>query len=176
MKIRLAFLVIGLFWSTFLVGVAVISLPYNPISIRYAWQTNIKGFIPEGWGFFTRNPREEDLYLYKKVDGGWEGTGYLPIARAANLLGARRTPRAQSIEMALLLKSVKQDQWVACEQHFQQCLADSLIVQVENTSPRPVMCGTYCIVRKAPIPWAWSSSGDVEMPSFITYLHVTCSE
>ena len=51
------------------IHVLLSSLPFNPTSINLPAKRLITGIAPQGWAFFTRNPREAQVILYKVVNG-----------------------------------------------------------------------------------------------------------
>ena len=50
--------------------ILVISVPNNVLSLNNSVLNNSKmnALIPEGWAFFTRSPREEQIYIYSYKD------------------------------------------------------------------------------------------------------------
>jgi antimicrobial peptide system SdpA family protein len=133
--------------------------------------------VPEGWAFFTRNPREPDIVLYKKIKGQWMHDPINPLSMISNWWGLDRRPRAQSTEMAMILHSIPQDLWVSCDSSIENCLTnftDSVILQINNTVPRPVLCDTVAVQLLPPVPWAWSKNRNLVMPYRLIYIKVNC--
>jgi antimicrobial peptide system SdpA family protein len=143
------------FWLVFITFVMIVALPYNPLSIRPSEERLVRSFVPEGWGFFTRNPREKDLQLYFKRDGYWVKNKSWPISSISNLGGMDRYPRAQSVELAMILKMVPDSSWRYCQQSFIQCLNGIKPLIIKNPSPNPTLKGSICITSQSPVPWAW---------------------
>jgi antimicrobial peptide system SdpA family protein len=134
-------------------------------------------WAPQGWSFFTKDPREEKQTVYVRRGSAWELVLLAPHDRPANILGLRRKSRAQGVEMALLLSgNAPAEDWHACTAPLQECLAQLPPGRaVRNTSPAPTMCGSVAIVLQKPIPWAWATSPrPVTMPSRILSLEVSC--
>ncbi len=129
---------------------------FNPLSIDYQQQANVRTLIPQGWAFFTRNPREQVLLFYKKQDTKWflvnsSGSSY------DKLFGLSRLSRRQNIELGNLaaqLNVVKN--WVECENNFPNtCIPDSTN-KVYTNFKNPVIMGEYVVRLVEPVPWAWS--------------------
>lgn len=138
----------------------------NPIQIVF----------PEGFAFFTRDPREPDLYLYEQTEDGWKTAALGPNARPANFFGLNRKARAQAVEYALLLQGRGPGAWSSCDAGTLSCLERvETHDTIENVTPRPTLCGTVGFVRQDPIPWAWSEDRDtIEMSSELIKLQVSC--
>lgn len=135
---------------------------YNPLSIDYKQQTNIRTLIPQGWAFFTRNPREKVLLFYKKQD-----KKYLLVNSSGSsydkLFGLSRLSRRQNIELGNLaaqLNTVKN--WVECENNLPtSCIPDS-VNKVYTQFNQATIIGEYLVRLVEPIPWAWSKLMDEE--------------
>lgn len=39
----------------------------NPVKFNNNIESRFFSFVPQGWAFFTRNPREAQIILYKKI-------------------------------------------------------------------------------------------------------------
>ena len=170
--------IIGSFWVVVIYGILVASLPFNPLSVPRILTINLQTICPQGWAFFTRNPREEQTYLYRIIE---DQPVLQPVhnSRASNLFGAERRARLESMEIAMLAESVKADKWFNCEDGIGQL--DSLnqlsTVKIRNNFSHPKICGAILLEKKEQVPWAWSkeiSAGEV--PSKIAKLLVLCSE
>lgn len=133
--------------------------------------------LPEGFAFFTRDPREPDIQRFQRSGGTWESVALGPHSRPSNLFGLNRHSRTQGVEYALLLKEYPLDRWSECDVDPKTCLDRVAVTDsIANPDPRPTLCGTVGFVRQEPVPWAWSASLDsIEMASQILKLHVSCS-
>jgi antimicrobial peptide system protein, SdpA family len=164
-----------------LVGVLVAAYPavtFNPTKFPPSQEQmrSVQMLLPEGFAFFTRNPRERDLYVYQRTDSTWASAMLGPKSQASNLFGFSRRSRMQSVETALLLSKTTQEDWTDCERTAETCLSE-LPVQdtVTNVQPRPTVCGVAGFARRKPVPWAWSDKSDrLTMPSTITKLKISC--
>lgn len=152
------------------------ALPYSPIRLPFAEMAQTLLWAPQGWSFFTRDPREEKQTLYVRHGSTWESALIAPHDRLSNLAGLRRKSRAQGVEMALLVNGLPNDAWHPCTASVQECLAQLPPgLAVHNTSPAPTLCGTVAVVLQKPVPWAWAHSAHpVTMPSRILSLEVSC--
>jgi antimicrobial peptide system SdpA family protein len=111
--------------------------------------------MPQGWAFFTRNPREQALLFYKKENQQWvlvnsSGGSY------NKLFGLSRLSRRQNIEfggLAAQLNFVKN--WVNCDNNLPDaCMPDSINV-LYTKFKKPLVFGEYIVRLVEPVPWAW---------------------
>jgi antimicrobial peptide system SdpA family protein len=151
------------------------ALPYNPISLPFEESLNTLLWAPQGWGFFTRSPREERLTAYQFVDGRWRNPMRVPHALPRNVFGLNRVSRSQSVEMGLLLYAAKQE-WKSCADPLMECLDHAPPPQaIRNPCGAPAICGAIVVVQRQPIPWAWlKAPKHVEMPTRLLSLDVRC--
>jgi antimicrobial peptide system SdpA family protein len=138
------------------INVGLSFLGFNPISSNYKTQTSFRTFIPQGWGFFTRNPREKALLFYQKQGNKWQ----LVNSSSANykkLFGLSRLSRRENIELGYItsqLNGVKN--WLDCDNNMPNtCEPDSINI-VKNNYKNPIIEGEYLIRIVEPVPWAWS--------------------
>ncbi len=139
---------------------------YRPIQI----------VLPQGFAFFTRDAREQDVYLYQPEGRTWISASMGPNSRPANLFGLNRKSRAQNVESALILSKTKPNIWWDCEDDPAACLnQDAVQDTIRNVVPAPTLCGTTGFVLQEPVPWAWSKSRDtIDMHSQITKIYIQC--
>lgn len=168
--------VLALLWVVLVVYCVHPALPYSPVRLPSEGALNTLAWAPQGWAFFTRDPREERQFVFGRGAAGWHPLMRVPHGQLRNGLGLNRKSRAQGVEMALLLHAARAGAWRPCEGSVPACL-DQLPrgPAVRNGSPNPTMCGTVAVVLRPPVPWAWlPSRASVEMPSRILPLEVAC--
>ncbi|MRN16320.1 hypothetical protein D1000_05710 [Riemerella anatipestifer] len=51
-------------FSTFSI-ILISSIPFNPIQYKINFVKQVYTYLPQGWAFFTRDARENQLYIYK---------------------------------------------------------------------------------------------------------------
>ena len=169
-------LVILLLWGTFSAYVLQASMPYNPIGFPYSDVVDMRAVMPEGWAFFTRNPREPSTRFYEKRDETWQSARLGANASPENLFGLSRRGRGQGIEAARLIEQIPDSAWMKCKLPARSCLKSiSRVPTVRNPSPLPTFCGTIGFVRRPPVPWAWNESRlDIHMPGEVLKLDAQC--
>lgn len=164
-------------WLMLFVYALHAALPFNPIRLPLETQVQVKLWIPEGWAFFTRDPREEVTLLFtRRDDGKWLSALMGPNATISNDFGLNRASRIQGVETTSLLKKFPKSALRDCHDEPVVCLESIPTAgSVRNLSPNPSLCGQVGIVRQSPIPWAWWASGrPIIMPSRILRIDVIC--
>ncbi|MEM4379996.1 MAG: SdpA family antimicrobial peptide system protein [Thermoplasmatales archaeon] len=168
-------LLLWLFASIFLFSVMG---PYNPTSLAFLKKDGAliaRDFLPEGFAFFTRDPREERPYLYELKDGMIELVTK-PNASPSNLFGISRKQRAMHFELGSLITALSDQEWNTCATTFNYCLSMDSVksYEIRNSTPNPILCGTYYLKSIKPVPWAWRNSFRGEMPHKFVKIKVRC--
>jgi len=170
-------LLVGLGWCVLACYALHAAMPFNAIRLPFEPHLYLIRWAPEGWAFFTRSPREEDLYSVRRTAAGsWLPAADNPYSRPKNFFGLNRAPKAQGIELGFLLHQVDKKAWDQCETTPAQCLEDAPTAKIiRNASPDPTYCGTIGVIKQAPVPWAWSrSAARIQMPIHLVKLEVRC--
>ncbi|CAM2829512.1 SdpA family antimicrobial peptide system protein [Corynebacterium propinquum] len=153
----------------FLCMVVILSLlPYSPVrsSVSFIEKEKLTAIVPQGWGFFTKDPQEERLNFYKLgSDRKWLADD-VANASSTNYFGASRRSRLRGLELAKLLTHVggpKSENWKTClSTSRDDCLnsvKDKNPIEVNNDYPIKTICGPSLITQQKPNPWAYSQSG-----------------
>ncbi|MFP2904935.1 SdpA family antimicrobial peptide system protein [Pyxidicoccus sp. 3LFB2] len=178
---RLGLLALGLIlgWSTVTVYALHAALPYNPIQLPFEDRINMRLVLPEGWAFFTRDPREDRMLPYvRATDGQWAWASQTPNFQPKNAFGIDRAARAQGVEMGLLMEQAREYARQACEEDPRRCLERASPGKpLRNRSPNPTLCGQVGFVFQRAVPWAWSRTSQgkpIIMPSKVLRLEVEC--
>lgn len=161
-------------WLVLLAYAVHPALPPNAVQLPAAEHVQARLWLPQGWAFFTRNPREDDVFLFRRSGAAWRSVALGPASRPAYMLGLRRLPRARNIELGLVIACVPPSAWKRCSVRPQECAATIGETTVaKNPTPHASLCGVLAIVRQPPVPWAWGRS-DVVMPSTAAGVDVKC--
>lgn len=171
--------VLAVGWSVLGLYVAHTQMPPNALELPFEEQVRpiARILAPEGWNFFTRNPREERaLPFTRRADGAWVSAHAGPHAQPRYAFGLNRVSRAQGVEIGLLLGGISNSAWETCQGTISMCLASAgPPLHLRNVSPAATLCGDVGLALQEPLPWAWIESRDeVTMPSRFARLEVTC--
>jgi antimicrobial peptide system SdpA family protein len=176
---------LGLGWrmvALVLLGVTIVlyvlrgALPVTPFSTPGNLQTDYaRVFAPQGWAFFTYNPRAPHLtVLGRDATGAWSVLTPGRLAVPADLMGLDRIRQAQDTDVRRLLPQVPDNAWVACEREAVDCLSElGPGPAVTNVSPRRDVCGDIGLIMQEVVPWAWREFPTI-MPSKVVRVTVTC--
>ena len=151
-KLYLIALILG--WLVGCVIVICTSVGHTPFQLKSSDKIKAFQMLPQGWGFFTRDPREDKLFVYK-MNGDRLQKITQPNFSASNLLGLSRLGRMTQMQaINLILQHYPQFQ--ECDEKDPlKCQLDS-IYRVENTFEPELLKGKYLIKKQPALPWAWS--------------------
>jgi len=127
MKIYLIFLLNISIIGTMIVGIFSVYAGANPFTLRYKNAHTISKLIPEGWGFFTRNPREPIYRFYECQDGKLEEIN-LNNNSLNSLAGLSRINRRGNLELQRMKHLVPDSLYIEGKQL--DCIADDNVYHI----------------------------------------------
>lgn len=164
-----------LFWTGIVLLIMSASPADSPLRATYRTRRAMLALFPQGWAFFTRDPRESLDRLYRP------GTPPEPLlyanSSARSLFGLSRRARAKNVELAALLLHAPSEEWHDCLDSLPRCLEQlpGDAAAVTNTSLTQQICGPVVVERQPPVPWAWGRGlTTVHMPSRVVRFEVRC--
>lgn len=117
---------------------------------------NVMHFLPQGWAFFTRNPREELVSIYKVENGNFEELN-IRNGSAEYFFGLNRKPRVKGYEISLILSEIPPKSYQHGSYNMLPEIDTSDILDIQLKYPlKTIENGIYLIKVYEPIPWAWS--------------------
>lgn len=159
---------------------ALAAVPPTAIEMSDGNREAVRAVLPEGWSFFTRNPREERLRPWRRSgSGGWTDAAPGHNAGPDALFGVHRGATAHSVELGTLQQAAlkRGAKWFDCQwADVTSCLSSAPpTATVRNAAPRRTYCGQIGISAQAPTPWAWARDGArAKMPYKVLRVEVTC--
>jgi antimicrobial peptide system SdpA family protein len=172
---------ITLLWLLFIGVVSITYLPHSPLTLSGKTSLVLKVIFPQGWGFFTKGPRDPDVFMYLISDDKLVSALKIPNSSGKNLYGLKRDARAQGAEYGLLLDQAKKARatWASCNDlDINECFkshANVNAVCLVNTVKMPTLCGRYVLFMKSPIPWAWRLHKEhLNMSTVFLRLNIRC--
>lgn len=141
------------------------ALPRTPIRLPFERRVGFELLLPEKWGFFTRDPREEGATI--EVNGRAE-----VVRRPLNPV--RRDDRTRGLEIGFLMASVAPNDWMPCTPDA--CVPPAAPTRsVSNIASNPRFCGDVRIILRKPVPFAFRKlTAKVDVPGRQARLHVRC--
>jgi len=176
-RIYLYFAFSFLFWLFILFFLLIASISESIINVSRISKIRSTVFMPEGWAFFTKNPREENFVLYKKEGHGWD-LKTIQAGSYKNIFGLNRKIRIANQELGMLLSNYTNPQWVDLKGRMNDpsntVLLDTLSARdVVDHSHYPIFTGEYILQKVYNVPWVWySSNPDLVMDSKISKIHI----
>jgi antimicrobial peptide system SdpA family protein len=160
--------------SMLALGLLLAAVPDTPLAPGYRARASILSIAPEGWGFFTRDPQEEEVHVWHvQADGSVEPSNPAD-RRGLAFAGVSRRTRVLGIEIGQVLQRVPHTAWTPCRGRVDAC-GDRTVLRIANTMRVRSLCGRYIIERKRPIPWAWAAtSRPTAMPARIVEVDIEC--
>ncbi|UOQ74652.1 SdpA family antimicrobial peptide system protein [Hymenobacter cellulosilyticus] len=124
---------------------------------RYAFSV----LLPEGWGFFTKSPRDEKNVLYRIMPDKTLEVAVHKNADPENLFGFSRRSRRTSMEFSRVMAHVKAKDWEKYQSYSLRDLLTSdtiAAVRVPYSTKQfnQLEKGTYIVKRYSIVPWAWA--------------------
>lgn len=153
------------------------SLPFNPTRAKADVRKAVFTFLPQGWAFFTRSPREAQVVLY-----GVSDAELTPITHKhtsySNFFGLSRRSTRIMYELQYFKQTIPDSAYINTEWNYQRDLYGDIpqeSVVIENDYQDPVLCGEYLLVFQEQVPWAWLGSIDeIKMPAKAIKLSIQC--
>ncbi|MEL6718433.1 MAG: SdpA family antimicrobial peptide system protein [Bacteroidota bacterium] len=178
MKLKYLFTLIGVivFWSIAMYASITSNMPKNPLTANKKKKEIVKAMLPQGWVFFTRSSREDQIYVYKITDGKLIEEDYRNASKVS-WFGLNRKMRAKGAEIGDLCDRLTSHEWYECEDDFRYSHKwDTIAAQnILNPAYDSNLCGEYLIVQKPIVPWAWSDSKqEIHMPSKAIKINAVC--
>lgn len=163
-------------WAVILIS----SVPSNPLKPSQKTVMNMRTLIPQGWSFFTKNPREVSPIIFKKYDGQWENISY-KNASYRNLFGLSRKSRSLMVSLGNKTGKIPKQDWgeypIEIKKTYKSSYLDKFDIpnfSVITDKPNK-LCGDILVLEKEYIPWAWSrNSENLNMPAKAIILNIEC--
>ena len=148
-KQYLYYIIILLFWIYFLWKILSSSLGFNVNEISFLHKYIVSSFVPEGWGFFTRPPIEDQHSLYK-IENAQEQLITFRNIDIRNLFGFSRKSRRVNLELQRVISKINDSIWGSNNEitiPVELSNMDNYIIYIKP--------GKYKLKKYKLVPWAW---------------------
>lgn len=176
----LTFAICSIFTFVFISGVFLYTVQENPIKLNINLENKLFTFVPQGWAFFTRNPREAQIVIYQKnTDNTFEEISQRHSSYK-NLFGLKRRASKIMSELQFIKREINDSLYQNTMWSYQEKLYTKLplsLISVQNQMKDQVLCGEYIVIYQKAVPWAWSRSlHTIKMPAKIIRLNIKCND
>jgi len=139
--------------SVFLFSSLQLALPNNPTSGLKS--PIVSQIFPQGWGFYSISPREEQVTLYD--ENGHPALDW-PNSSLSNVFGLQRKGRAQGLEVGIVTAELQETDFTQVEGNLQEAILSytGKVLTVKNPTPDAMVKGTYFVVKYQVVPWSWA--------------------
>lgn len=135
--------------------VVVVSMSTTNTTVGKASVINkeVKMLIPEGWGFFTRDPQEDINEIYK-IEGKSLHNAIYESTNYRYFFGLSRKYRRLEAEREIIMSKVPLNKWKSSTPILPINNCRDTVVNVQSKSIRNLH-GLYLVRKSKRIPWSW---------------------
>ncbi len=142
--------------TCFIFVVFASSLRMNALSPGTTIRSADVYLFPQGWAFFTKDPRDPMVDVYKIGRDERLEQIVLKNSASAYLFGLSRKGRRVMFEVGLMLSNLPDSSWRACRGEPDMRSLPQPITLHRKPSMHVITTGSYLIIEQHPIPWAWA--------------------
>lgn len=160
---------------------AVNTLPKGPATAALHGKLLLASysFSPQGWAFFTRNPREPNFEVYRLDAKGEPERAWRNGFEWQTAFGINRLSRRVGAEIEELFQQVYEPLLVSCDElSTRDCFAKAgsqPSVSVRNSTAFPMVCGDVILRKVDRVPQAWLGLKDYRPPAQLVRVNVECT-
>jgi antimicrobial peptide system SdpA family protein len=166
---RLINKVIISFWS-FIILMVFFSSFKEQVFMPKSLQINFATIFPEGWGFFTKNPREPLIEVYRANKNNLSLVT-LKNQSVENFFGLSRKIRVVGYESSRIVAQIPQKFWTKDIMSNLGKLPKTKTFDYMDKKLNHIKNGLFLFIIYEPIPFAWSNSNQEENNP-IKYIYV----
>jgi antimicrobial peptide system SdpA family protein len=164
----------------FVSGLFFYTMPDNPVKLNVNLDNNLFTFVPQGWAFFTRNPREAQIVIYKRNNMNQFEEINQRHSSFHNFFGLNRRASKIFSELQFIKSKINDTLYENSQWNYQENLRSKIpnrVINVRNQMINPILCGEYIVVYQKFVPWAWTKSlNKIQMPAKIIRLNIECDD
>ena len=130
--------------------------------------------LPQGWEFFTLNPRSEYIVVYKVEKGRLIMEDFKSSA-PNSYFGISKINRIRNIELEYLISTIDNNQYTTCNKIDSLVILKNIlpIYKMTNNTNVKTLLGEFLIRKTTPIPWAWHRNNkNLFMPSKVIRIKI----
>ncbi|WET67880.1 SdpA family antimicrobial peptide system protein [Sphingobacterium sp.] len=162
--------VIWLFWCYLIYSTLISFTPINSSYGSYDYKKKVGLLWPQGWGFFTKNPREALVDVYFVDSHDTLKVNFKNFSKE-NYFGLSRKSRYLNYELSLMLNEISRSSWqqqISNKYFPNQLQADTVIMKQRLSYFKP---GEYYFVQHKQIPLLWQGNDqDKNVPYLFAHI------
>ncbi|WP_313000541.1 SdpA family antimicrobial peptide system protein [Chryseobacterium gleum] len=177
LRYTVATVCLGLFAIILFIVVLISSIPFNPIQYKFNYVNQVYTYAPQGWAFFTREAKEDQVYIYKIENNKLKKISQ-KHANISNFVGLSRKVSKMTMEVEIIATMLDKKKFPKTTWNYDENLYGKIpdkFITIKNLIKSPILCGDYLIVYHSIVPWAWSKSAyKTKMPAKVIKVRITC--
>lgn len=135
-------------------GLISLTVQSNTISHAGPGKHFFTAIAPQGWGFFTRTPKDDNVNIYLVKNNSIKLLSY-PNGSYKNYFGGSRKSRTVGMEISIILSKLKTVPWDTITVNSQVLHMTKVVHHINSQSLFYLSKGEYLLVKKPITPWAW---------------------
>lgn len=154
------------FFIIYVVFLSNFNYPGKPIELNF-----IRFLLPQGWSFFTKNPRDVEVVIYKESKSGIYVNQLFNNFSRTNNFGLSRLPTRISLEAGFLVTKIEDSLWY--KSPFGQSYFEfGKYNRKKNIFNKPMLKGRIIVGNRERLPWSWAKHlGVVDFPIIYTKIY-----
>lgn len=129
--------------------------------------------FPQGWGFFTKSPREPMLEVYRVDQRNNMELVTLKNQSSSNFFGLSRRGRMIGYESSMIASQISQNLWKDEIMKNKFKLPKDTIIQIKKGDGKYFQRGIYLLVSYKIIPFIWANENqEANNPIKYTFIKV----
>ena len=150
---KIFYLLVILFQICFFYIIVISSLKGTVTGSTFVYKKYINAVVPEGWGFFTKDPREDMTEIYVQENGQMKRIDFLNND-LRNWFGLSRKSRRVAMDVGIIYEQIKNETFHASLKEADENPVEikfwERLYALQNYST-----GELYFVQKEYTPWAW---------------------
>jgi antimicrobial peptide system SdpA family protein len=152
--------------TIFVLLVFINSIGYNLLTINKKWAIEFQYLFPQGWAFFTKDPRGEQTYIYNLNKSEMKLLNLRNSAKES-CFGISRKNRIILIEEFQIINQIDSTKWkiINSQEDLIFFKDTSKSIDIINFVNKPELIGEYIFLKQKTLPWSWSWNKSLYMPA-----------
>ncbi|HXS35869.1 MAG TPA: SdpA family antimicrobial peptide system protein [Flavipsychrobacter sp.] len=149
----------------------------NPLNNSYLARYKMISIMPQGWAFFTKDPKEAKIYVYRVIKNKLYEVS-LKSTSAQNYFGISRENRIRCLQVGHISQRIQYD--TALQYHYSAVNLDSFCYKFNSDTCKyyninidkkicPGFSGKYILIVQSVLPWSLLHKVPGYLSRFVIY-------